>query len=75
MYRWNIDGISILDPLALSYTGNMPVEEKKSIFLLHQQSPVKRLSIPDKDRLIYEVHIGFFQKNEVIALLLKKFPI
>jgi len=74
LYRWNIDGISILDPLALSYTGNMPVEEKKSIFLLHQQKPVKRLSIPDKDRLIYEVHIGFFSEKRSYSSFIEKIP-
>ena len=31
LYRWNVDGVSILDPLALSYTGNMPVKEKMNV--------------------------------------------
>lgn len=74
LYRWNINGISILDPLALSYTGNMPVEEKKSIFLLHRQSSMKRISIPDKDRLIYEVHIGFFSEKRSYSSFIDKIP-
>lgn len=74
LYRWNVDGVRILDPLALSYTGNMPVKEKKSIFLLHKQATSKKFSIKDKDRLIYEVHIGFFSKEQTYTTFIDKIP-
>lgn len=74
LYTWNIDGKSILDPYARSFTGNTKVEERKSIYLPSKEAIKKRFSIPKKDRIIYEVHIGFFTEKQTYTAFIDKIP-
>lgn len=74
LYKWNVDGHSILDPYARSYTGNEKVAEKKSIYLRSHEPAKKSFSIPKRDRIIYEVHIGFFTEKQSYMAFIEKIP-
>lgn len=74
LYKWNVDGDSILDPYARSYTGNIKVADKKSIYLSSRGPVKKSFSIPKKDRIIYEVHIGFFTAKKSYTAFIEKIP-
>ena len=63
LYNWEINGIPILDPYALAYTGNETIENKKSIVLARIGTETKHILIPKKDMIIYESHIGLFTKS------------
>ena len=63
LYNWEINGISILDPYALSYTDNDIIENKKSIVLTRIGTETKHILIPKKDMMIYETYIGLFTKS------------
>ena len=63
LYNWEINGISILDPYALSYTDNDIIENKKSIVLARIGTETKHILVPKKDMMIYETHIGLFTKS------------
>ena len=63
LYNWEINGMAILDPYALAYTGNETIENKKSIVLARVGTETKHILIPKKDMIIYESHIGLFTKS------------
>ena len=63
LYNWEINGVPILDPYALAYTGNETIENKKSIVLARVGTETKHILIPKKDMVIYESHIGLFTKS------------
>ena len=63
LYNWEINGMAILDPYALAYTGNETIENKKSIVLARIGTETKHILIPKKDMIIYESHIGLFTKS------------
>jgi len=63
LYNWEINGIPILDPYSLAYTGNEVIENKKSIVLARVGTETKHILIPKKDMIIYESHIGLFTKS------------
>ena len=63
LYNWEINGVPILDPYALAYTGNETIENKKSIVLARVGTETKHILIPKKDMVIYEIHIGLFTKS------------
>ena len=63
LYNWEINGVPILDPYALAYTGNKAIENKKSIVLARLGTETKHILIPKKDMMIYETHIGLFTKS------------
>lgn len=68
LYNWEINGISILDPYALSYTDNDIIENKKSIVLARIGTETKHILVQKKDMMIYEAHIGLFTKSPVLIL-------
>lgn len=77
LYKWNLDGVSILDPYARAYTGNAKVEEKKSIYIPKNKllkNSSKTSKIPKKDQIIYEVHIGFFTEKQTYSAFIEKIP-
>ena len=63
LYNWEINGVPILDPYALAYTGNETIENRKSIVLARVGTETKHILIPKKDMVIYESHIGLFTKS------------
>ena len=63
LYNWEINGVSILDPYALAYTGNETIENRKSIVIGRIGTETKHILIPKKDMIIYESHIGLFTKS------------
>ncbi|MDR1832583.1 MAG: isoamylase [Fusobacteriaceae bacterium] len=64
MYTWIIDeSPELLDPCALSYTGDGQYDKKKNIVVRKTKNKTNHLRIPIEDLVIYEAHIGFFTKN------------
>lgn len=64
IYTWEIDGNKILDPYALSFTGDKKCGNKKNIVVRRDEYNFqKHLNTSLKDTIIYEAHIGLFTKN------------
>lgn len=75
LYKWNVDGCSILDPYAKSYSQSENREEKKSIFVKSTfQNKKARKRIPREEQIIYEAHIGFFTGGKGYREFQEKIP-
>ena len=64
IYIWEVDGHTILDPYALSFTKDKLCKEKKNIVVKRDEfSFEKHIKNTWGDTIIYETHIGLFTKN------------
>ncbi|WP_410207962.1 glycogen debranching protein [Fusobacterium sp.] len=64
IYLWEIEGKDILDPYALSFTGEEECEKKKNIVVKRDMTKTEsHLYTPWNETIIYEAHIGMFTKH------------